>query len=196
MYPDTDLPPKKISEDRLNELKKWLPEKFWDRIKWYKELEIPEDTISDLSISEYAALFKTAVKEWKVNPTTAAVVLIQYPKRLKKTGYNTELLNENIYSEILKAYSENRIPRDAILSAIQNVIELGLFTVEIFSKPINDEELDTQIESASEDVKKMRLYNEKKTEHILMGLLMKKLRGRVGAPYVAEKIGYINGGQK
>ena len=86
MYPDTDLPPKKIGDERLNEIKTWLPEKFWDRIKWYKELKIPEDTISDLSISEYAALFKTAVKEWKVNPTTAAVVLIQYPKRLKKTG--------------------------------------------------------------------------------------------------------------
>ena len=196
MYPDTDLPPKKISEDRLNELKKWLPEKFWERIKWYKELKIPEDTISDLSISEYAELFKTAVKEWKVDPTTAAVVLIQYSKRLKKTRYNTELLNENIFSEILKAYSENRIPRDAILSALQNVIELGLFTEEIFFKPINDNELNTQIESASEAVKKMRLYNEKKTEHILMGLLMNKLRGRVPAPYVAEKIGYINGGQK
>jgi len=56
--------------------------------------------------------------------------------------------------------------------------------------------LNTQIESASEAVKKMRLYNEKKTEHILMGLLMNKLRGRVPAPYVAEKIGIINGGQK
>jgi glutamyl-tRNA(Gln) amidotransferase subunit E len=196
MYPDTDLPPKKIGDERLNELKKWLPEKFWERIKWYKKLKIPEDTINDLSISAYAELFKKAVTEWKVNPTTAAVVLIQYPKRLNKSGYNTELLNENILSEILKAYSENRIPRDAILSSLQNVIELGLFTEEIFFKPINDNELNTQIEFASEAVKKMRLYNEKKTEHILMGLLMNKLRGRVPAPYVAEKIGYINGGQK
>ena len=196
MYPDTDLPPKKISEERLNEIKKWLPEKFWKRIEWYKELNIPEDTINDLSISPYAELFKKAVTEWKVNPTTSAVVLIQYPKRLKKTGYNIELLNENIFSEIIKAYSENKIPRDAILSALQNVIELGLFTEEIFFKPIQDKELDTQIESASDELKKMKLYNEKNTEHILMGLLMKILRGRAGAPYVAEKIGFINGGQK
>jgi len=196
MYPDTDLPPKKISADRLKEIKKWLPEKFWDRIKWYKELKIPEDTISDLSISEYAELFKTAVGEWKVNPTTAAVVLIHYPKRLKKSGYNIELLNENVFSEMLKAYSEKKIPRDAILSALKNVIELGLFTEEVFFKPITDEELDTQIKSASSDLKKMKLYNEENTGHILMGLLMQKLRGRVTAPYVAKKVGFLNGGQK
>ncbi len=196
MYPDTDLPPKKISEDRLKEIRKWLPEKFWDRIKWYKELKIPEDTISDLSISEYADLFKTAVKIWKVNPTAAAVVLIQYPKRLKKTGYNIELLNENIFSKILKAYSKEKIPRDAILSALQNVIELGLFTEEVFFKPITDEELDPHIKSASGELKKMKLYNEKNTKHILMGLLMKKLRGRVSASYIAKKIGFLNGGQK
>jgi glutamyl-tRNA(Gln) amidotransferase subunit E len=196
MYPDTDLPPKKISEDRLNEIKKWLPEKFWNRIKWYKEIKIPEDTISDLSISEYADLFKTAVKKWKVNPVAAAVVLIQYPKRLKKTGYNIKLLNENIFSKILKAYSKEKIPRDAILSALQNVIELGLFTEEVFFKPINDEEFDSHIKSASGELKKMKLYNEKNTEHILMGLLMEKLRGRVSAQYVAEKIGFLNGGQK
>ncbi len=170
--------------------------KFWNRIKWYKELKIPADTINDLSISGYAELFKTAVKEWKINPTTAAVVLIQYPKRLKKTGYNIELLNESNFSEILKAYSEGRIPRDAILSAIQNVIELGLFTEEIFFKPITDEELDSHKKSASGELKKMKLYNEEKTGHILMGLLMKKIRGRVSAPYVAEKVGFLNGGQK
>jgi len=196
MYPDTDLPPKKISDERLNEIKKWLPEKFWKRIEWYKELNIPEDTIKDLSISKYAELFKKAVTKWKVNPTTAAVVLIQYPKRLKKTGHNTELLNGNIFSEILKAHSKGKIPGDAILSALQNVIELGLFTKEIFFKPINDEELNFHIVSTSDELKKIKLFNEEKTRHILMGLLMNKLRGRIAAPYVAKKIGIINGGQK
>jgi len=196
MYPDTDLPPKKISDEKLNEIKKWLPEKFWKRIEWYKELNIPEDTIKDLSISKYAELFKKAVTKWKVNPTTAAVVLIQYPKRLKKTGHNTELLNGNIFSEILKAHSKGKIPGDAILSALQNVIELGLFTEEIFFKPINDEELNFHIVSTSDELKKIKLFNEEKTRHILMGLLMNKLRGRIAAPYVAKKIGIINGGQK
>ena len=35
MYPDTDLPPKKITRDRLSEIKQWLPEQFWKRQEWY-----------------------------------------------------------------------------------------------------------------------------------------------------------------
>ena len=86
MYPDTDLPPKKITDEQLNKIRQWLPEQFWVREKWYRELGIPEDTVSDLSTSYLAEIFKTAVKKWKVNPVTAAVFLIQYPKRLRKKG--------------------------------------------------------------------------------------------------------------
>ena len=84
MYPDTDLPPKQIAPERIEKIKSWLPEQFWKRQQWYKKLEIPQDTIDELSISKYAELFKKAVTEWKVNPVTAAVILIQYPKRLRE----------------------------------------------------------------------------------------------------------------
>ncbi len=94
MYPDTDLPPKKVDKERLDKIKLWIPEQFWKRQKWYHELGIPPDTVEELSISKYAELFKKAVIEWKINPTTAAVVLIQYPKRLKKNGCMIELMNE------------------------------------------------------------------------------------------------------
>ncbi|MDX1702240.1 MAG: Glu-tRNA(Gln) amidotransferase subunit GatE, partial [Melioribacteraceae bacterium] len=77
MYPDTDLPPKIILEDDLENIKQWLPEKFWIRQKWYKELGIPDDTIEELSISIFANLFKEAVLKWKLNPVLVAVVLIQ-----------------------------------------------------------------------------------------------------------------------
>ena len=96
---------------------------------------------------------------------------------------------------MLKAYSKEKIPRDAILSALQNVIELGLFTEEVFFKPITDEELNPHIKSASSELKEMKLYNEKNTEHILMGLLMKKLRGRISASYIAKKVGFLMEGK-
>ncbi|MGB5529874.1 MAG: Glu-tRNA(Gln) amidotransferase subunit GatE, partial [Ignavibacteriaceae bacterium] len=87
MYPDTDLPPKQIAPERIEKIKSWLPEQFWRRQQWYKELNIPPDTIDELSISKYAELFKKAVSEWKINPVTVAVILIQYPKRLSRSGY-------------------------------------------------------------------------------------------------------------
>jgi glutamyl-tRNA(Gln) amidotransferase subunit E len=193
MYPDTDLPPKKISDERLSNIRTWLPEKFWERQRWYNELGIPEDTIEELSISKYAGVFKKAVNEWKVNPITASVVLIQYPKRLKKRHYDIDLLSEEIFSGILKAHAENKIPGDAILSAVQNSLELGLFTDEIIFDPINNKELDDEIKSAEDNLNDVKFHKEENKKIILMGTLMNKIRGRISAVDVAKKIGLLEG---
>lgn len=188
MYPDTDLPPKKIDEARINKIKSWLPEQFWKRKEWYKELNIPPDTIDELSISKYAELFKKAVNEWRVNPTTAAVVLIQYPKRLKKSGYSVQVINEDILSAVLKSYADGKLTYDYILTALKQSIELGMFVDEIIPEPIGDWELENEILIAEQQMQKMKFIKEKNRGSIMMGILMKKLRGRISANKISERI--------
>lgn len=190
MYPDTDLPPQNITQDRLDKIKLWLPEKFWERQKWYKTLGIPDDVIDELSISPYAELFKKATGEWKVNPTTAAIVLIQYPKRLKKEGRDVGILNNEVLEIIIKLYADDELPRDAILSVMRNTIELGLFSEEIIPKPISKEQLDLEIKTAHKSLEKIKLRREENKEYVLMGMLMRKLRGRISAVIVAKKVGF------
>jgi len=193
MYPDTDLPPKKITTERLNKIRAWLPEQIWKRIEWYNKLEIPKDTIEELSISPYAELFNKAVKEWKVDPTTAAVFLIQFPKRLGKLGIQSAWLNEEIFRSILKSFSENKIPKDALLSVLKNVAELGVFTEEVILNPVSKNEVDEVIETAKSECEKIKIKNPQKKNEVLMGIIMKKLRGRVSAKAVADKIGFVKG---
>lgn len=188
MYPDTDLPPKQIEADRINKIKSWLPEQFWKRQSWYKELNIPPDTIDELSISKYAELFKKAVNEWKINPVTAAVVLIQYPKRLKKSYLNTQSIDENIMSTILKAYADGKLTADFILNALKMSAELGMFVEEIIPQPINDADLEREILLAEEQMQKMKFIKKENAVSIMMGILMKKLRGRVSARKVSQKV--------
>jgi len=196
MYPDTDLPPKKITEEKLNEIKSWLPEKLWTRQKWYKGLRIPEDTISDLSISRHAEVFKKAVNELKVNPTTAAVVLIQYPKRLKKLGFNIEQLNGNIFEDIFVNHSKGLIPRDAILSILYNVLQHKLAVKDVIPPPIKKESAEKEIKENLKNFDTGKLYKPENKEKVLMGLVMKKLRGRIPATSVGEIIGLKKGEKK
>ena len=188
MYPDTDLPPKKIAEDRINKIRSLLPEQFWNRQTWYKELKIPPDTIDELSISKYAELFKEAVNEWKINPVTAAVVLIQYPKRLKKGSLNFGSINEEILSSVLKAHGDGKLTPDFILSALIMSSELGMFVEEIIPKPVSDDEVEKEIMLAEQQMEKMEFVKKKNAHSIMMGILMNKLRGKIGARDVAEKI--------
>jgi len=193
MYPDTDLPPKKITKDKIDHIKSWLPEQFWKRIEWYNKLGIPKDTIEELSISDYAELFKTAVEDWKVNPTTAAVFLIQFPKRLKKYGILEEWLNELMFEQVLKSYANGKIPKDALLITLKTVAELGVFTEEVLLTPATEKATDEVIKSARLEYDKMKIYNPGSKNILLMGLVMKKLRGRTPAKAVADKIGFVKG---
>lgn len=188
MYPDTDLPPKQIAADRIKKIKSSLPEQFWNRQKWYKELGIPQDTIDELSISKYAELFKKAVNEWKINPVTVAVVLVQYPKRIKKGNFNFGSIDEEILLSILKAYADGKLTSDFILNALKMSIELGMFVDEIIPLPINETELEKEILLAEQNMQKMEFVKKENENSIMMGILMNKLRGRISAKTVAQKI--------
>jgi glutamyl-tRNA(Gln) amidotransferase subunit E len=190
MYPDTDLPPMRITQDRLNKIKNWLPEQFWVRQLWYKELSIPDDIIAELCISRYASLFKKAVNEWNVNPTAAAVFLIQYPKRLKKKGFNIEILNEEIFTDVLKSFSNGKIPRDAVLTVLKNILEIGQFLEDVIPVPVNEEEVNKVISDSIEKINNISLNDKLNKESLLMGIIMNKLRGKISALDIAGIIGF------
>jgi glutamyl-tRNA(Gln) amidotransferase subunit E len=190
MYPDTDLPPMRIDQERLNKIKNWLPEQFWIRQLWYKELRIPVDLISELCISKYASLFKQAVKEWNVNPTAAAVFLIQYPKRLKKKGLNIGILNEEIFTNVLKSFADGKIPGDAVLNALNTILKLGLLVENVILSPAKEDEVNNVIFESIEKINNISINDEINKETLLMGAVMNKLRGKIPAPVIAGIIGF------
>ncbi|MCW9066735.1 MAG: Glu-tRNA(Gln) amidotransferase subunit GatE [Ignavibacteriaceae bacterium] len=191
MYPDTDLPPKQIAVDRIEKIKSWLPEQFWKRQAWYKELGVPADTVDELSISKYAELFKKAVTEWKVNPVTAAVILIQYHKRLSRSSYIIDSINEEMMSTILKAYADGKLTYDFILTAMKISTELGMFVEEIIPEKISDKDLEKEIVIAEQKMQEMKFIKAENADSIMMGILMNKLRGRISARKVSQKVGHL-----
>ncbi len=124
-------------------------------------------------------MFKKVIKEWKINPVFAAVLLIQFPKRLKKKGYDIDILNEEIFSKILSAYNENKITRDGILPLLENVISLGVFFDELLPPPCSDKELENVFQDSKNQLINIKLIKKDNTPDVLMGLAMNKLRGRI-----------------
>lgn len=188
MYPDTDLPPTKITNDRLNRLKENLPDKFWTSESWYNKLGIPPDTIPELSISRFAKLFKLLVDKMGINPTLAAVVLIQFPKRLKKMKFDISLITTEMMKEIFRAYKDGLLTRDGIFIAMQKSITKGKFYPELLPKPVTSRELDDLLFQTRTEVLQIKLLNEVKRNEILLGLTMNKVRMNVEGEIVKEKI--------
>jgi glutamyl-tRNA(Gln) amidotransferase subunit E len=190
MYPDTDLPPKKVTNGRLEHIRTTLPMPIWERERWYKELGIPEDTIELLVISPYAKLFEILVKEWKLNPTLCAVAFIQWRKYLKRNGNSIDILDPETMRNIFDAYRTQKITRDGILPLMKEIIANGGFNTDLLPLSCLEKEANATIKESSQLLSELTIRHPEKKTEIQMGLVMEKLRGRFSGAKIAEKIGF------
>ncbi len=188
MYPDTDLPPKRITDERREKIRVTLPLDFWMRRDFYRSLGVPEDLVQPLTVSRFASLFETIVKDWKINPTLASVVLVQFPKRLKREKLHVGRMTEEMMKDIVMAYKNGKITNDAIYHTMKKAVRAGSFSVESLPEPCSREELAATIKGSMMMLAGVRVNHEEKKHEILMGMIMEKLRGRIEGTVVAEHI--------
>ena len=112
-------------------------------------------------------------------------MLIQYPKRLKKRYKKINKLNNETLKEIFIAYKENKLRREAIFEIMKQMLIDGKFE---FPSPCSEIELMETLKKSKEKLKEIKIINENKKEHILMGLIMNQLRGRVDGSLVENRI--------
>jgi len=186
MYPDTDLPPKRILREQLDRIRKTLPEYYWDSEKWYESLGLPDDVISPLAISKYARLFKKLVNDLKINPVLASVALIQFPKRLLKKKLNPANISEETLYEIFKMYKDGAIAREGILMLMTEAAKDNGKIEDKIGPPINENELEKIFEETEYELNLKRIYNVEKKSEILLGETMKKVRGRINGTTASQ----------
>lgn len=183
MYPDTDLPPKRITAERLERLRATLPEPVWDRERWYRSLGIPGDTLQVLAVSPFARLFAELVREHGVRPTMAAVALIQWPKRLRREGRRTETLTEDTLRRILLPHAAGLLTRDGVYLAMRRAADGA--DASPLPAPCSDAEMRQAVAEALAEAGSVTIRNPARKHTVLMGMVMERLRGRADGSSVA-----------
>jgi len=188
MYPDTDLPPKSITTERLERIRAKLPPYILTRERWYKEIGVPADLIQFLSVSPFANLFERCANDWDLSPKLVSVVLVQYPKRLKKKGLPVEKLNEETLEAVLKAVKERKIFKEGLLPLLEQVLAWGKNLDELLLPKATERELRESIEQVVMSLKNKKFAGEESRMRRAMGLLMEKWRGRMEGTDAALKL--------
>jgi glutamyl-tRNA(Gln) amidotransferase subunit E len=188
MYPDTDLPPKQVTEERLARIRRELPVPIWTREAWYRELGLPADVVEPLAMSRLAGLFETLVKEWKIDPVAAAVALVQFPKRLKKKGLDPAVLSEEALRRIFALFRDRRISREGVFALMERSARGGPLPEMGDIRPATEEEIYAAVVEAGARLRDMKIHNAGRRAHVLMGLVMTALRGRVEGAAVLERV--------
>lgn len=193
MYPDTDLPPKRIAGERLEKIRATLPTPTWERERWYHSLGIPSDVIQPLAISPFAQLFEKSVEEWKMNPTLASIALVQFPKRLKKKRFDIRRLDPGIMEAIFLSFRDGLITKEGIFEAMRRAVMQEEFYHEDLPLRCSKEEMIAAVSDAQKELENIPMRNVKNKSILLMTLIMHKLRGRIDGEVVAQTIGAMEG---
>ncbi|MBK7257826.1 MAG: Glu-tRNA(Gln) amidotransferase subunit GatE [Ignavibacteriae bacterium] len=187
MYPDTDLPPLRITRDRLDRIRADVPEPVWERERWYHELRIPADCIEPLSISPFAPLFGRAVRDWGIDATAAAVTLIQLPKRVARQSGLVYAFTRDQMSEVLRAFRDGVLAREGLISTLAAIAGGAPFTHDSAPSPCTQKELEAVIHEASVSLQQ-NLRKPERRKAALMGMIMTRIRGRVPGKAVAALV--------
>ncbi len=186
MYPETDLPLIKISNELIKEAKKELP-----RLKEEISLELKEQGLNpeltklilqENKLQEFKALIKLADK-----PNLAAKLLVLLPKEIsshekidiKKVN---DKLSLDIIETIFQAIIKNKIPESSAKQIMMDIIK-GQDISEILKTVSNQSSSLTDLEKSIQEIIKEK---PNLSLNAYMGLVMQKFKGKIDAGKVLD----------
>jgi len=188
MYPDTDLPPRRITREHLGRIRAGLPKPVWEVEERYRSLRVAPEDVTPLALSSFSTLFDQAVAEWRVPPPLAAMVIMQYPKRVaRKLRRRVEFRREDL-AAVLKAHADGLLAREGILPALEAAAHGTPFDSAALPPRAGTAEFDAMLRESVARVNGMKLHNPERFPRVLMGHLMQKLRGRMEGKAVVERL--------
>ncbi|MBN2229944.1 MAG: Glu-tRNA(Gln) amidotransferase subunit GatE [Candidatus Thorarchaeota archaeon] len=192
MYPETDVRPVKITEFRLNKIKKNMPETIEHREKRFiKEYGLSADLAYQITRSINLDIFEHVIKETEVAPTLVAATLENTLVSLSRDQVPTENLQEHHFIDLFKSIEKNKLSSEAIPTILTHLannpnqsIEAALQATDLAMAS------SIEIEVAIRRIVKERegFIREQGERSIggLMGLVMKEFGGKIDGKIVRD----------
>ncbi|TFH10566.1 MAG: Glu-tRNA(Gln) amidotransferase subunit GatE [Candidatus Thorarchaeota archaeon] len=192
MYPETDVRPVKITENRLTRIKKNMPETLESKEKRFiKEYNLSSDLAYQITRSMNLDIFELIAKESKVSPTLVAATLENTVVSLHRDQVPTENLQDIHFIDIFKLVEQNELSSQAIpdvlihLSNNPNLSAHKALAATGLSMASNDEVAEI-IRKIVQDREEFIREQGERSFGGLMGVVMKELGGKVDGKTVKQ----------
>ncbi|MCK5023932.1 MAG: Glu-tRNA(Gln) amidotransferase GatDE subunit E, partial [Candidatus Aenigmarchaeota archaeon] len=196
LYPETDIPPIPITGEHIKKIKANLPELIVDKEKRMKKeltakLNVSDEIIKQIIKSGRKELLDKLLREGfdaKVVCTTMTSTLTYLEKKQK---VNTGKLTDSHFVQIFNALKKGKISKEAIPEVLSAFVknpkaDITKVTEKLGIKGISEAELSKIVKDVIS--KNKNLLKDPRGEKILMGLVMREVRGRADAGKVMQEI--------
>lgn len=189
MYPETDIPPIEVQEDRFKELEQDLPERPSERIKKLKDnYDINEQQSEQLFRKGYDILFEDLVDRYGNASAVANTFLHTYPE-LKKEDHDVELIGEEELYKVFKRLKNGEFAKEGIPDLLKEMCEGKTIDEAIESsglESITDEDIRETVLEILDDREDFVEERGMSAVGPLMGVVMDDLRGKADGEKVSQ----------
>ncbi|HYM39596.1 MAG TPA: Glu-tRNA(Gln) amidotransferase subunit GatE [Thermoplasmata archaeon] len=190
MYPETDVPPLRVHEDRLKRIREHLPERPEAKVpRLVREYRIHEQQARQLVQEGSDDLFETIAREFGETTLVATVLLYHYSE-LRREGLDVDGIPEDHLRELFSLLKAGRFAKEAIPELLRQMAESGARASDALLatgvRGLNREELVAIVDEvldASADLIRLRGGAAEKG---LMGRVMDRVRGRADGQIVSQ----------
>ena len=193
MYPETDIIPVKIYEEKRIAIKKSLPRSYEEQIDNYKHNIGLNDKLSvQIFDSRYKTLFEKLIKEVNIPANYIAAQLTETMINLSRNKINITRITDIELEKIFKEIESGIIVKESFETIIEDMCRNDKKIDEIINEMKENKLSDEDIEKIILEIIDMKkeIIKEKGNDSfsILMGEAMKQLRGKVDGKIVSDKI--------
>ncbi len=190
MYPETDEIPIPVSKNLLKKLK--VPEKPEARLKKFKKWKLSDDLANQILRSPDLITFEEIVKTFEnVHPTVIASTLLSTRDEVRKRyGLDTSAIEKRHFYQTFELLSGDKIAKEAIVEIIAHLASKPRLTAEKVVKKLKLQKI--SVRALRKIIDKTLKENDKLAKErqfgILMGFVMRKVRGRIDGEVVANEL--------
>ena len=192
MYPETDIIPVRITDEKRYQIKESLPETYDRQINNYKQSGLNDKLSIQIFDSKYKSLFEKLVKEIDLPPNFIAAQLTETLINLSRNDVDISKIKDIDLEVIFVEIQNGVIAKESFEKIIQDICNNEMKLNDIITKMKENILSDQDIEKIIKEIiiLKKDVIEEKGQESfsILMGEAMKKLRGKVDGKKVSDKI--------
>ncbi len=189
MYPETDIPPKRVDEEKLEKLRDQLPEKPEEKIeRFQEEYGLNEQQSEQLFKKGYDVLFEESLEKCDDPSVVANTFLHTFPD-IEKEGYDTEEIEEDELFEVFQRYDSGEFAKEGIPDLLKEIADEKSVDEAVKSaglEAVDEEDIRQVIIEVIED--RLDFVKEREMGAVgpLMGVVMEDLKGKADGEKVSK----------
>ena len=192
MYPETDVPPVRITKEYLQIIKKNLPELPEEKYKRFiKEYGLNAEQTKQLLDSGYENDFEYFVKKFSGLKSVIIRTFLNTFSELQNEGFNTDIVDNRILTDVFSSLNDGKFAKEAVPEILKQILKNKDVSVnkaiELCGLCSTDEEevlkIVRKIVSERKDFIKQR---GRESLGPIMGIVMKELRGKADGKVISK----------